>query len=93
LSKPELISQLKKKNPKLNNSEVTLIIDTLLKGVSEALKDGRVVEFRNFGKLYLKKIKENFNARNPKTNELIYKPERVKLRFKASNFLKKLINE
>ncbi len=93
MSKPELISQLKKKNPKLNNSEVTLIIDTLLKGVSEALKDGRVVEFRNFGKLYLKKIKENFNARNPKTNELIYKPERVKLRFKASNFLKKLINE
>mgnify|MGYP001157311294 FL=1 len=92
MSKPELISQLKKKNPKLNNSEVTLIIDTLLKGVSEALKDGRVVEFRNFGKLYLKKIKENFNARNPKTNELIYKPERVKLRFKASNFLKKLIN-
>ena len=29
-------------------------------------------------------MKENFNARNPATNKLIYKPERVKIRFKAS---------
>ena len=51
------------------------------------------MELRHFGKLYLKKIKENFGARNPKTNELIYKPEHVRLKFRASNTLKKLINK
>ena len=30
---------------------------------------------------------ENFNARNPATNELIYKPARIKIRFKPSTNL------
>ena len=41
----------------------------------------------------IKKIKENFNARNPLTNELIYKPERVKVRFRSSKKLNRKINE
>ncbi len=93
MSKPELINQLKEKNPKLNKFEIEIIIDTFLKGIISAIKEGRTVELRHFGKLYLKKIKENFGARNPKTNELIYKPEHVRLKFRASNTLKKLINK
>ena len=38
-------------------------------------------------------LKENFNARNPATNELIYKPERFKVRFKPSKKLNKIVNE
>ena len=38
-------------------------------------------------------MKENYNARNPSTNELIYRPERVRVRFKASKKLNKIINE
>ena len=37
-----------------------------------------LLKLRGLGRLYIKKLKENFNARNPATNELIYKPERVK---------------
>ena len=93
MSKIELIDQLKEKNPKLNKSEINKILESFLRGIISALKKGNSVELRNFGKLYLKRIKENFNARNPKTKELIYKPERVRLRFKASNALKKFINK
>ena len=45
------------------------------------------------GRFNYKKLKENFNARNPATNELIYKPERVKVRFKASKRLNEIINK
>ena len=45
------------------------------------------------GRFSCKKLKENFNARNPATNELIYKPERVKVRFKASKRLNEIINK
>ena len=58
-----------------------------------ALKKGNAVEIRGLGRWYSKKLKENFNARNPATNKLMYKPERVKVRFRASKKLNKLINE
>ena len=93
MSKPKLINQLKEKNPSLNNSEIEQILDIFLESIKNALQERRNVDLRNFGRFYCKKLKENFKARNPKTNELIYKPERVTLRFKASNNLKKLINE
>ena len=57
------------------------------------LKNGNPIEIRGLGRLYTKKLKENFNARNPATNELIYKPERVKVRFKPAKKLKQIINE
>lgn len=93
MSRPELIKKLKQRNPKLNQSEIEATIDIFLESISSALKKGKTVEIRGFGRWYFKKLKENFNARNPATNELIYKPERVKVRFKASKNLKKLINE
>ena len=70
-----------------------MIINSFLKGIAKALQEEKNVELRHFGRFYLKKIKENFRARNPKTNELIYKPDRVKIRFKASKNLNKIINE
>ena len=89
----KLIKQLKEKNPKLNKSELQTIIDVFSKSISNALKNKDTVEIRGLGRWYCKKLKENFNARNPATNELIYKPERLKIRFKASKKLNKLINE
>ena len=93
MSKPALINQLKEKNPNLNKSEIETIIQSFLSGITLALQDGRSVELRNFGKFYLRRIKENFRARNPKTNEIIYKPERVKIKFKASSNLNKIVNK
>lgn len=93
MSRPRLIKQLREKNPKLNQSELEKILDIFLKSVSDTLISGNSLEIRGFGHWYCKKLKENFNARNPSTNELIYKPERIKVRFKASKKLNKIINE
>ena len=93
MSRKKLIKQLKNKNLKLNQSEIENIIDIFSKSIAQALMKGRTVEIRGLGRWYLKKLKENFNLRNPATNELIYKPERVKIRFRASKKLNKIINE
>ena len=51
------------------------------------------VELRGFGTFFVKKIKEKYKSRNPKTSELIYVPEKIKVRFKTSKKLKELIND
>ena len=93
MSRKKLIKKLKERNPKLNNSELESIIDIFLDSISNALKNKINVEIRGLGRWYFKKLKENFNARNPYTNELIYKPERIKVRFRSSKLLNKIINK
>ena len=93
MSRPKLIKQLKEKNPQLNHSELMSVLDIFSESILNALKDQKTVHIKGIGRWYLKKLKENFNLRNPATSELIYKPERVKLRFKASKKLSKLINK
>jgi len=93
LSRTRLIKHLKVKNPKLNKSELETIIDTFSQSIEDILEKGNALEIRGLGRWYLKRLKENFNARNPATNELIYKPERIKIRFKPSKKLNKIINE
>ena len=92
MSRQKLIKQLKEENPKLNKSELETVVDVFSKSIVNALKNGNTVEIRGLGRWYFKKLKENFNARNPKTNKLIYIPERIKIRFRASKKLKKKIN-
>ena len=93
MSRNKLIKQLKEKNPELNQHELDSVINLFTENISNALEKGNNVEIRGLGRWYGKKLKENYNARNPSTNELIYKPERVKIRFRASKNLKKIINE
>ena len=93
MSRRKLIKQLKEKNPKLNLKELETIIDVFSESISNSLKNGKNIEIRGFGRWFCKTLKENFNARNPSTNELIYKPERIKIRFKPAKKLKKIINE
>lgn len=93
MSLPKLIKELKEKNPNLNKEELNQIISVFSESISNALKNRNGVEIRGLGRFYCKKLKENFNARNPASNELVYKPERIKIRFKASKMLNKLINE
>ena len=93
MSRKKLIKQLKEKNPKLNEQELENVLDIFSENIFNSLKKGKSVEIRGFGRWFCKTLKENFTSRNPSTNELIYKPERVKIRFRASKKLKKLINE
>lgn len=91
--RPKLIRQLKQKNPKINQSETEAVIDTFYGSVEKALIEGKKIELRGFGTFFIKKIREKYSARNPKTGELIYIPEKNKVRFRASKNLKKIINE
>ena len=93
MSKKKLIKQLKEKNSPLNQSEIETVINTFSQNITETLKKGNSVEIRGFGRFYTKKLKENFNARNPATNKLIYKPERVKVRFRPAKQLKQIVNK
>ena len=93
MSSLELIKKLKEKNPNINQAEFENILDIFFKTISKILKSKNEVEIRGLGRWYCKKLKENFNARNPSTNELIYKPERIKVRFKSSKKFNKIINE
>ena len=93
MSRPEIIKQLKKKNPDINHSELEIVLETFCKSIEKALIEGRNVELRGFGTFFIKKIKEKYSARNPLTGEIIYIPEKNKVRFKASKKLKNLINK
>ena len=93
MSRTKLIKQLKEKNPQLTQSDIKEIINIFSESISNALKKGNNVEIRGLGRWYCKTLKENYNARNPSTKELIYKPQRVKVRFKAFKNLNKKINE
>ena len=93
MSRQKLKQQLKEKNPQLNESDLEIVLNTFTSVIVNALFNNQECEIRNFGSFRLSELKENANLRNPKTNELIYRPKRVKLRFKASKKLNKLINE
>ena len=93
MSRKKLIKQLQEKNPQINKLEIEKVLDIFSESISQALIKRNSVEIRGLGRWYCKVLKENFNARNPSTNELIYKPDRVKVRFKPSKNLKKIINE
>ena len=93
MSKQKLINRLKKKNSQLSYLEIETVLSIFTKCIIQALEKGHECEIRNFGSFRLSRLKANANLRNPSTNELIYKPERVKVKFKASKKLNKLINE
>ncbi len=92
MSKSLLIKKLSTKNPNLNRKDSEEILDIFCQCIHKALVDKKKIELRGLGSFFVKKIKEKYSARNPKTGELIYVPEKNRVRFKASKKLKELIN-
>ena len=92
MSKTEIIHQLKEKNQDIDFTILENTLTTFNEAIEEALLNGKRIELRGFGSFFIKKIKEKYSARNPKTGEIIYVPEKNKVRFKASKKLKELIN-
>ena len=84
MSKPEIINKLKLKYPQINNSELEIVLESFSNSVQKALIESRSVELRGFGTFFTKKISEKFSARNPKTGELIYVPQKKRVRFRMS---------
>ena len=93
MSRQKIIKILKEKNPKLSEKDLEDILNIFSDSIVNALRIGKKVVLKGFGVFFIKKIKEKHNARNPKTSEIIYIPERNKVRFRPSKQLKELINK
>tara|TARA_B110000211_G_scaffold231096_1_gene291973 strand:+ start:470 stop:679 length:210 start_codon:yes stop_codon:yes gene_type:complete len=61
--------------------------------ISNSLIEEKPVELRDIGSFSVKTIKAKYNARNPKTGEIIYVPEKKKVSFKMSKHLKQKVNK
>ena len=91
--KSEIIKQLHKKHPVLKRTQVEAIFDIMFNTISDSLIKENPVELRRFGRFSVKTIKAKYNARNPKTGEIIYVPEKKKISFKMSKHLKEELNK
>ena len=93
MSRQNLVKSLKKKYPELNKKEIEEIINAFSETIVNGLKQGRKVMLKGWGTFFVKRIKAKYNALNPRSKELIYVPEKNKVRFRPSKQLKKFINE
>ena len=76
--KSKIIEKLNKKHKNLKRSQITFIVELVFDTIISSLIDSKAVELRNFGRWSVKNIKAKYNARNPKTGEIIYIPEKKK---------------
>ena len=89
----KLIFKLKKIYPNLKNSHISSIADVFFQSIAKNLLANQAIELRNFGRWSVKTTKARYNARNPKTQEIIFVPEKKKIAFKMSKHLKNEINK
>jgi integration host factor subunit beta len=93
LVKSEIIKQLHKKYSTLNRLQIEAIVNVMFDTITDSLIEHKPVELRNFGRFSIKTISAKYNARNPRTGEIIYVPEKKKVSFKMSKHLKQEINK
>ena len=91
--KSEVIKQLYKKYPTLNHSQIQNIVNIMFDTIKDSLINNKSVELRDFGRFSIKTTNAKYNARNPKTGEAIFVPEKKKVSFKMSKHLKQETNK
>ena len=89
---PEIIKNLKKRYPKVPVQTIINLLRETFDEISKELIQGKAIEIRKFGRWSVKKIKQKYNAINPRTGERIYIPEKKKISFKMAKELKDTIN-
>tara|TARA_B100001063_G_C16692836_1_gene518050 strand:- start:166 stop:447 length:282 start_codon:yes stop_codon:yes gene_type:complete len=93
LVKPEIIKSLRKKFPQLKKSQINSILKIIFESMTQSLKSNKAIELRNFGRISTKTTRARHDARNPKTGEIIFVPEKKKIYFKMAKHLKEEINK
>ena len=89
MNKNEFIEAVNEQT-KLTKKECKMCLEVILNVIKHALKNGESVNFTNFGKFKISKIKAKpiYNFKTGKTNLL---QERNSLTFKASENLKQIV--
>jgi DNA-binding protein HU-beta/integration host factor subunit beta len=91
ITKRDLVERISEKTG-LTQVDTKIVIESFLEAISHALEKGRHIEIRGFGRFKIKKKNPRL-ARNPRTGEQIHVDETFKPIFKASNELRKRVNE
>ena len=73
-------------------TEVTTIVQQVLDGIIETLVSEGRLELRNFGVFEVKKRRAR-KARNPRTGEEVFVPEKTVVTFKAGRELEARVNQ
>ena len=76
----------------MTRSEVSLIVDSFIKSIKDAVLDNNRIEIRGFGNFSLRKRKQR-TARNPRTGEEIIIPNRFVPEFKISKVFRREVDE
>ena len=89
--KSELVRALNVKLPELQQRDVELALNCLLKQIEEALAQGERIEIRGFGSFNCR-FRAPRSARNPKTNEAVNLPAKVGVHFKPGKAMRDRVN-
>ena len=90
ITKKDLVEKISERTG-LTQVDTKIVVETFLEAVSRALRNGKNIEIRGFGRFKIKKKKARM-ARNPRTNVHIQVPAGFKPVFEASKDLRKRIN-
>ena len=90
INKSDLLNQLSDSFPNFYRRDLDKLINITLENIRNSLRKGYRVELRDIFILEAKKYKAKY-ARNPKTNEKVYVPEKKIVKFKSSSKWAKLI--
>ena len=92
INKSDLLKQFSDNFPNFIKKDLLKIIDIILEEIANSMRKGERVELRDVF-MFETKIYRKRSARNPKTNEKIFVPEKKNIRFKLSKKWQKKINE
>lgn len=91
MQKTELVHRIKEKTG-LSDSEIYLVVNTMLDEIVSSVKQGEPVQLTGFGKFELSERSER-NGINPMTKEKIVVPASKSIKFKPANNVKKQFNK
>lgn len=77
-------------------SQMKVTVDAVFEALREIMSEDHRslrIEIRNFGVFEVKPTKAKPQARNPRTNEVVYVPARRKTHFKPGRLLKEVLQQ
>ena len=89
--KSELVQALKEKLPELQQKDVDMALNCMLKQMEEALVQDERIEIRDFSSFNLHHRAPRL-ARNPKSAEAVNLPAKVAVHFKPGKDMKDRVN-
>lgn len=92
MTRAELIESIAKKNRHLPQTDIVLIVKTILDCMAQHLASGNRIEIRGFGSFCVNQRPARI-GRNPKTGEAVQVPEKRVPNFKSGKELREKVDK